>query len=411
MRILVVSQYFFPEQFRINEIVSALVRYGNRVTVLTGRPNYPGGEIFEDYQDSHQCISDYNGAVVYRCKLRPRHKGTVNLVKNYLSFVRQSKKTLKTIQKDFDVVYVYGLSPVTQALPAIKLKKKLGIPVYFYCMDLWPEAVLGEQNGHAQISRANPIYVFAKAISKYVYNRVDKIGVKCPAFLDYNHTVCGIPKEKMHVLYEHAEARYLSVPEIPTENRTLDYMYLGNIGKAQNCDQILYAFSKVRSDKPIKLHFVGGGSDLQTIKDLTNELDLNDRVVFHGHCSVEKVVDYYEYADVCILSLSSRSLTGETIPGKLTGYMAAGRPIIAAINGISKTIIEDARCGYVCQADDVDALAALMQKVADDPECLASLGKNGREYFNKHFTLEMHMNGLLAWLEELVNRGNVREER
>ena len=159
------------------------------------------------------------------------------------------------------------------------------------------------------------------------------------------------------------------------------------------------------------VHFVGGGSDLQTIKDLTNELDLNDRVVFHGHCSVEKVVDYYEYADVCILSLSSRSLTGETIPGKLTGYMAAGRPIIAAINGISKTIIEDARCGYVCQADDVDALAALMQKVADDPECLASLGKNGREYFNKHFTLEMHMNGLLAWLEELVNRGNVREER
>ena len=136
MRILVISQYFYPEQFRINDICLELQRRGHEVNVITGLPNYPEGEIFEGYENSYANMEKYHNIDVYRCKLRPRHTGTVNLIRNYISFAYKASKLALKIRKKYDVIYVYGLSPVTQAIPAIIFKKKSNVPIYYYCFDI-----------------------------------------------------------------------------------------------------------------------------------------------------------------------------------------------------------------------------------------------------------------------------------
>ena len=403
MNILVVSQYFFPEQFRINDIVTELVRRGHFVSVLTGLPNYPTGEIYDGYKNCSNEVDSYNGAVIYRCKLRPRYQGTMNLILNYLSFVIQAKKMLKRLKGHFDLIYVYGVSPVTQALPAIKFKKTHKKPIIYYVCDLWPECVRGEQNGHRQIGIRNPIYVFTKILTKYIYKRVDLILNKCDEFEKYNIEICKVKKEKQATLFEHAETIYLNVQEKQEDNKIVDFFFLGNIGRAQNCNLIIEATKNLKDTNNYKIHFVGDGSELKSVKDLVDMYELANKVEFHGKVSVADVIKYYNIADVCLLLLSHRTETGLTLPAKLTSYMAACRPIIASADGATKTIIEDANCGWVCPADNVDELTKLMQKVIDNPESLNGLGQNGREYFLEHFTLEKHVDELEKDIEKMVN--------
>ena len=401
MKILVVSQYFYPEQFRINDVCFELVKRGHDVTVLTGLPNYPSGEIYPGYEQKGNTEEIINGVRVVRCELRPRHKGTINLVRNYFSFVRQANKLIKRLDKDFQIVYVYGVSPITQALPAIKYKNKYKVPVFYYCLDLWPEAVLGEQNGHKQIGKKNPVFLLAKLISKHVYKKVDKIGVKCNSFKQYLESYLRIDKTKITLLYEHAETTYLSVGEHPVDNGCLDFMFLGNMGKIQNCDLIINAFYKMKNNVPSMLHFVGDGSELNKLKKIISTYGISDRVIFHGYHPINEIIKYYELADVCILALSNKTMTGLTIPAKLTGYLAAARPIIASVEGESQTIINEANCGFACSADNVDDLRLLFDKASDYyslPSKLQQLGKNGREFFLKHFTINQHILNLEAIL-------------
>ena len=403
MKILVVSQYFYPEQFRINDIVIELIKRGHQVTVVTGLPNYPEGEIYDGYENAHKSVSDYHGAQLYRCNLRPRKRGTKNLVINYLSFVFQAKRVLKKIKPEYDVIYVYEPSPITVALPAIWYKKKHKIPVYFYCMDQWPESVLG--NG---IGEKNLVYCIAKVISKYVYNNVDIIGNKCEEFNDYINSVCGIDKSKMCVLYEHAENSYLSVSEKPIDNGIIDFMFLGNIGMSQNCEVIVEAFSKITYQNRAKLHFVGEGSYLSELKKKVKQLYLENDVIFHGKHPIEEINSFYEMADVCLLSLASDNACGMTPPGKLYGYLAAARTILAAINGPAVRIINESKSGYVVDDNDVEGLAEAMQKIIDSPEHLFELGKNGREYFLQNYTLEKHISELEKQLDYAIKNGGYR---
>lgn len=403
MKILVVSQYFYPEQFRINDVCFELVKRGHDVTVLTGLPNYPSGEIYSGYEQKGNTSEIINGVRVVRCKLRPRHKGTINLIRNYFSFVRQANKLIKCLDKDFEVVYVYGVSPITQALPAIKYKNKYKVPVFYYCMDLWPEAVLGEQNGHKQIGKKNPIFFFANKITKYIYERVDRIGVKCLLFKKYISSFLNIDETKIELLYEHAETLYLSVAETPFDNGIIDFVFLGNIGRIQNCEQIADAFSLLKDKKQAHLHFVGDGSDILNVKKKVIDLNLNSYVSFYGHCPIDEVLKFYNLADVCVLTMSNKTLTGKTIPGKFLSYMAASRPIIASIDGETATIIKETNCGYVCEADNINGLASLFQKVLDNQPNLLEMGKNGRSFFESTFIIDVFVNHLITIFQKLIN--------
>lgn len=399
MKILVVSQYFYPENFRINSIVEELVKRGHQITVLTGLPNYPEGKIYEGFENKYEETQDYCGATIHRCKLRPRYKGTINLFLNYLSFIRQANKTLKKIKPDFDFVYVYGLSPITSGLPAIRYGKKNRIRTIIYNLDIWPESVRDLKEGKV-MSKFNPVYIFAKIISKYIYGRYDLIINKCSEFGNYLNDVLNINKSKMVTLFEHAEDDYFLVNETPIDNGIIDFMFLGNIGQVQNCNQIVDAFSMIDNSSAV-LHFVGDGSYLESLKEKVLNLKIQDKIKFHGRHLLPELISYYNLADVCLLTLSSKTAIGLTPPAKLVGYMAASRCIVASINGAAKKIIEDAKCGFCCPANDVNALAHLMQKIIHNPKSINGLGKNGRNYFHKHFTLEKHVNVLESYLLKL----------
>jgi len=400
MKLLVVSQYFYPEQFRVNDICRELVRRGHSVTVLTGLPNYPGGEIYPGYEGKADTEETVDGVRVIRCRLRPRHRGTVNLMRNYFSFARHAKRKIAHLDGDFDAVYVYGVSPITMALPAIRYQKKHRVPVIYYCCDLWPESVLGEQNGHRQISRRHPVFVAAKWLSSYIYRRMDVICCKCAEFADYIQQICKIPAKKTVVLYEHAEEDYLKVPAVPEDNGIVDFMFLGNIGKVQNCELIVRATELIRETPGFLVHFVGEGSELENLKKEVSERRLEDRILFHPRCDVSEVTEYYRRADVCLLTLSNKTATGLTPPSKLFGYLAAGRPVAAAISGAATTIIREAECGFVCEPDDVKGLAEQMCRMIAERDRLPALGQNGRAYFLKHFTLSEHLDRLEAIIKK-----------
>lgn len=404
MNILVVTQYFFPEQFRINEICRELVKRGNNVTILTGLPNYPEGKIYPGYEEAFTKVDNYYGAKVYRCKLRPRGKGAMSLALNYLSFVYQANKTLRNIGNDFDVIYTYGLSPITSALPAIKMKCKSNAPLAFYCLDIWPESVRDANNGRKMMSKKNPIFLIAKILSIYIYRNTDWIGTKCQEFIDYLNNECNVPKRKMTVLMEHAEEDYLQVMDKPINNGVLDIMFLGNLGKAQNCDQMIEALSRIEDKSKIMLHFVGDGSEKTNLENKVKKMKLSSVVKFHGYHPLSEIVDYYNMADVCILGLSNTTSTGVTPPGKLFGYMASGRCIIGAIQGAGARLIKEADCGICVPPDDVDALASSIEWASNNMDILIEKGKNGRKYFKNNLTLDKHVDCLEYQLNKLVNK-------
>jgi len=401
MRILVVSQYYYPEQFRINDICECLVKRGHSVTVLTGLPNYPEGEIYPGYEDKYKETELHNGVNIIRCNVRPRHKGSFQLFRSYLSYVLAASKRIKKLQEQFDVVYVYQMSPVTTIYPASLIKKKENIPLYVYCCDVWPDSVRDMSEGKI-MGTNNPIYIIAKWISRSLYSKADMIGVKCNQFSEYLRNVCSIDSKKCKLNYEHAEDSYLSISENPKDNSCYDFMFLGNIGISQNCDYLVKAAKLLKTDKAFKLHFVGSGSAMDSLQQYVQDSGMSDLVVFHGRHPVSEINEFYEIADCCMLILAAKTAIGLTPPAKLVGYMAASRPIIAAAEGATKDILAEANCGLCVKPDDIQSISNAMKYAIENQDEFDNKGINGREYFKTHFTLEKHIDELEKQLSELI---------
>ena len=401
MKILVVSQYYYPEDFRINDICEELVSRGHEVTVLTGLPNYPEGEIYQGFEKAYLKPEIHNGVKIVRFKCRPRFKGVLNLVRNYISFVFNGKKAIKKLEKDFDIVYAYQLSPITSVIPALKYKEIAKAPVILYVCDLWPESIRDKANGKI-MSKRNLVFLMMKFLSRRIYNKADLICVKCEEFSDYLIKECRVAKRKCNVIYEHAESNYLSVSSNPEPNNIVDFMFLGNIGSNSNCELIIKAAALLKGEN-YKIHFVGDGSGLNDLKKICSDLNLLDKICFHGRFPQSKIIKFYNMADVCLLTLSNKSAIGLTPPAKLSSYMAASRPIIASASGATKRIIQKANCGFVCAPDSAEELAKSLQNVIDNPDIVKHLGSNGRLFFLEHLTLEKHLNDLIATMESLLS--------
>lgn len=400
MNILVVSQYYYPEQFRVTDICESLVRCGHSVTVIAGIPNYPEGEVFSGYEDSYKKVEIHNGVRIIRCKNKPRHQGTVSLAINYISYVTCANRIVRKLHDKFDLVYVYQMSPITMAIPAIVYKKKHKVPLYIYVLDIWPESFRDKGNSK-MFSEKNPFFVLVKAISSWIYKSADCLGVKCNAFIDYLVDICGVERSKCSLLHEHAESNYLSISKNPVDNGCVDFMFLGNIGHSSNCLTILKAAELLSDVSSYKIHFVGDGSDLEELKSYANTHNLSEKVVFHGRVPQSEVMSFYDYADVCLLTLSNKSAIGVTPPGKMYGYMAAARPIISSASNVVNFELEKIGCGIGTNPDDVTSLANAMQYAIDNPAELLAMGIKGREYFKENYTIDKHLEGLEAHFKKI----------
>lgn len=239
MKVLVISQYYYPEPFKIHEICEELVKRGYEVTVVTGRPNYPDGDLIEGYPN-YQVL---NGVEIIRTPITLRGHNPISLIRNYFSYPRCAKKAVKDLNKEFDVVFVYQLSPVLMIQPALYYKKKYHKKVYVYCLDLWPESLKA-----LKLSESNPIYKIMLKVSNSIYQKCDFISATSPAFLDYLSNINQVKRERLNVVYQHGEKMFLQVEPYQKQDK-LNIVFAGNIGKVQDFDCLVKAVSLLPKDQ------------------------------------------------------------------------------------------------------------------------------------------------------------------
>lgn len=400
MNILVVCQHYWPEQFQITSICEGLVERGHEVTVLAGLPNYPSGIIPEEYRHGRNRRQVHEGVNIIRVHEIPRKSHAVGLALNYYSYSNAGVRAIKKLPEDFDVVFSYQLSPVLMANPAVAFKRHTGTPLLLYCLDLWPESMkvlLG--------NRDNLLISHYRKTSKRIYDAADLIAVQSPSFCDYFKEVHGISDDRLEYLPQFADSQYLK-RSFHKDHEGVNFVFLGNMGFAQNISCILEAVRCMNHKAGFSVHFVGEGSCLETSKHFVRLHGLEDRICFHGRQDYSKMPTYYEIADACLLTLDGGNWVGTTLPSKLQGYMAAGKPVIAAIDGGAREVIEASGCGACTSANNARGLAHIMDDFIDNFSEYEKCGNAGREYFEMNFTSDRFFKRLEKLLTQLVERNH-----
>ena len=400
MKILVITQYFYPETFRVNALCAELVARGHNVTVLTGYPQYPGGKIYEGYGFNKPYETEWRGVKIERIKMRPRGKTPFGLLWNCYSFVSEGKKWVKKCREKYDAVYVFEVSPVTVGLPAVAYKKKFGTPIYFNVQDLWPEnveIVLGIRNK-----------LIIKTINKIVdkiYSASDKILCSSNSFVE-NISQRGVPRDKLVFWPQFCTEPQLSnatKPDCYFENY-FNIVFTGNIGEAQGLDLLVEAANNLK-DTNIRWFIVGDGRARERLEQKVSENNLGEIVMFVGKVSEEEANRYIYFADCAYLSFKKNKLFDMTLPAKLQSYMACGTPIIAAAGGESARVIKEAKCGFVCEQDADELVGMVRNNVMQSIE-LDSMRINAKHYFDNHFAMNLVVNQLEDMMKQVYSKGD-----
>lgn len=392
MKILVICQYYYPEPFRHSDICEELVRRGHNVTVVAGLPNYPMGEIYQGYRKGKKRDEVLNGVKVHRCFTIGRKHGIIYRFLNYYSYAISSTGYVKSLKGDYDVVFVNQLSPVMMAKAAMAYKKKYGTEVVLYCLDLWPESLVV-----GGVKRGSTIYQYFHRVSEKLYQQADRIIVTSRSFSDYFEKEFGISKTEY--LPQYAEAIFTPKQCHKQKHGFIDLMFAGNVGAAQSVDTIIQA-AKLTSDIPnLRWHIVGDGSELKHLKAMAAGME---QVIFHGRKSLEEMPKYYAMADAMLVTMKKDPVLSMTLPGKVQTYMAAGKPIIGAIDGETQFVIADAQCGICTSAENAKALAESVRKfIGMDQELL---GNNSRSYYDGHFEKQEFIQRLERYLNPVHER-------
>lgn len=396
MKILVVCQFYYPEPFRIHEITSSMVRRGHSVTVITTYPNYPEGKIYDGYSNDGTKKELKDGVVIYRIYSRPRMKGSLNLGLSFIDFYKKANKFVRNFKDSFDIVYSYQLSPVMQVIPAYKYARRNNIPLYVYCLDIWPDSILDVFPSQKSI-----FYKLVKWWSRSIYSKADMIGITSVSFKDYLINKLGLRNIPIEYRPQHSDD-VKGNENFDKHTDGCDIFFMGNIGESQNFDMIIDAVKLVRHIDTFKLHIVGEGSMYNHTVERVQQEGLGDKIVFYGRRPYSEMPQFYKMADACLLTLTNKSSIGMTVPGKLQNYMAAGKPIIASIGGDSTMVIEAAHCGIVAIPDDSTALANAFVEFVNNKDKYSICGNNARKYYLANYTLDKHIDRLEEDLLYLV---------
>jgi glycosyltransferase involved in cell wall biosynthesis len=398
MKILLVCQYFYPEQFRVNDICFALVKNGYEVTVLTGLPNYPSGTIDKKYRWFKKRKEMINGATVIRSSLIGRGKSTKRrLVLNYLSFVIAASIKALYMKKNFDLILVYQLSPVTMAIPGILLKKITKKPLIIYCHDLWPESLVAR--GILDDSR---VYHFVLKISQWIYKSADEIFTSSKMFEQYFKEVIGIEKEVKY-LPVYAESLFENIESQERQSDETNLVFAGNISEMQSIETIIFAANILKNESNILFHIVGDGSSKSKCEALSKELGLKN-VIFHGKYPVTEMPRFYSMADAFLVTLKANKVISYTLPNKVQSYMAAGKPIIGAIDGETNLVIKEADCGLCVNAEDSEGLARVIKQFVCDKDKHQYYGENAKKYYDNNFSKKIYIMKINALLQEAIEQ-------
>ena len=401
MRILVISQYFYPENFRINDLCYGLKEKGHNVAVLTGKPNYPNGQFYKGYGFFKKRIEVINGITIYRSNLIPRGKGSgFRLFVNYLSFVFFGLFRLFFIKEKFDKIFVYAPSPITVGYLGAFASFLFRAKPYLWVHDLWPESVkdAGGINNKFVLGLVN-------LMTKSIYYFYNTILVQSPRFKDYLVNQ-GVNEKKILFYPYYAESFYKVIE--PNQkikkifSKRLNIVFAGNIGVAQSFDTIINAVEIVsKKIDNFTVIVLGDGRDKKRILDKITSLNLNSHFNFLGSFPPEKMSEFFASADALLVTLKKTKIFSMTIPGKLQSYLACGRPIIGSIDGIGAEIIKESSCGLVTPSEDYNGLAeSIINFYNSTEENRVKFGINARKYFEKEFARDK----LLLKLIDIFNR-------
>jgi glycosyltransferase involved in cell wall biosynthesis len=401
MRILIITQYFWPENFKINTLSIELKNNGHEVIVLTGLPNYPNGRIFKDYSFWKNNDEKWSGIKIYRSKLIPRFSGKgFFLFLNYISFAFFSLFKLLSLDKTPDLIFVYEPSPITVGIPALAATYKFKrVPIFFWVQDLWPDSLkdTGAINSKFVLNSVDKL-------TKFIYKKSEVILVQSKAFTNYINKQ-GVPLNKI-IYFPNPTEKFYNIAVTKKEYSNLfpkgfNLIFAGNIGEAQSFDTLIDAAHKLKQLKyPIYWNILGDGRSKEEFIKKIVLLQLEDNFKFMGSFKSEEMPMFFACADALVVSLKKSKIFSLTIPAKVQSYLACGKPIIGSIDGEGAKIITESGAGYASPSEDSDNLVMniiKLYKLTDFER--ATLGKNGRAYFEKEFSMEI----LISKLENIFN--------
>ncbi|CAM3548967.1 glycosyltransferase family 4 protein [Polaromonas hydrogenivorans] len=403
MRLLVVSQYFWPENFRINDLVAELVRRGHQVTVLTGLPNYPNGKVFKQFRENPAYYSYYKGAEVIRVPLMPRGQGGVRLMLNYLTFAVSASVVglWKLRGRHFDVIFAYEPSPITVGLPAAVMRAVKRAPLAFWVLDLWPETLqaIGVVKSHALLQVVGKLVAF-------IYKRCDLILAQSQSFIPQIQKYAGISRRVVY-FPSWAESVFdmqhvVPADEVPSKPGSFNVMFAGNIGDAQDFPAILAAAESLKSRAPIRWLIVGDGRMARWVTDEIKRRNLQDCVLMLGRHPVERMPSFFKHANALLVSLKDEPIFSMTIPGKLQSYLAAGIPVVAMLNGEGAELVKISRSGLTCAAGDHAGLAAAVLNLSEmSSQEREIMGRNGLDVSAREFDRDTLIDRFEEWIRQL----------
>jgi len=389
VRVLIVSQYFWPEGFRINDVVRSLVDKGVKVDVLTGKPNYPEGAFFPGYRAWGCQIEYWGGATVYRLPLVARGKRSAwRLALNYVSFVISGLLFAPWIlrRQRYDVVFVYGVSPILQAIPALFIGWLKRLKVIVWVQDLWPESL--EATGYVRNTR---MLGWVEKVVRFIYRHTDLLLVQSKGFearvsaLAPGNPVVYYPNSVDSMFCDPSD---MSLPVIPALDDGFAVVFAGNVGAGQAVEVIVEAAALLKDHPAIRFVVFGQGSRWDWMRE---QVQLRGLTNLHlpGRYPIETMPGLMQKAAALLVTLADQPIFAATVPNKVQAYMAAGRPILACLNGEGARLVAEAGAGLTVPAEDAQGLAtAVLRLYQMSAEERAALGANGRRYFKEHFDHE-----------------------
>lgn len=404
--ILLITQYFYPETFRVNDMACEWVKRGYKVTVLTGIPNYPMGKFFPGYDRKHRTREIWNGVNIIRIPLiargnsRNKFMNAAGMAANYLSFVQSGRKWVKSKEAanlHADMVFTVEVSPMTQALIGVWYGKRYHVPTYLYVQDLWPENVETVTGIHNRII-IGPI----DRMCDKIYRETDMIFTTSPSFVEaIVNRKHPVPRSKVIYWPQYAEDFYRPMEPQKIDGIEADGCYkiafTGNIGTAQGLDVLPKAAYLLKDDN-VKFIIVGDGRYQPEFERQIRHLGVQNKFVMIPRVPAERIPEILSTCDAGFISFNKTPLWENTIPAKLQSYMACGKSIIASASGETKRVIKEAQCGFCTEIGNPEALAeGIKDMMLADSKVM---GKNAKVYFEAFFDKKK----LMDQMDEYIGR-------
>jgi len=403
MRILILSQYFWPEEFLINDFAKNLCDRGHYVEVLTGFPNYPSGKIYPGYSFRGPYHDEYNRIQIWRSPIFPRGNASGwRLIINYFSFALLAGiRGFLACWRSFDVILVYQLSPITVGIPARAMKALTGAKLFFWVQDLWPESLSA-----TGVIQSDYILKWFGELTRWIYKGCDLILVQSRAFIE-SVLRYGVDSKKIRYFPNCAEDYFRPVNprQCTSENALMlpgfRVMFAGNIGKSQDFETILSAAELTLGKPGIQWVILGDGRHRLWVEQEIHHRELNN-VHLLGRHPKERMPAFFSLADVLLITLKRKPLFALTVPSKVQAYLACGKAILASLDGEGALIIQEAQAGITVPAENPNELANAVLRLNElDQEQLKVMGQNARKYYEMHFSNTHLLDIFEQWLDEL----------